>query len=330
MPIYNSVRWYVGELAHGDPSRNTRKAARLDLLQFVRWWEGQHSRPFDPILISAVDLHNWYATRLHDGVAPATLNRAVTILRGYCAWLTARGKLPSNPAMELSTLPTPRRVRHRLPPQTLAALLNAAKQGQNSVLRPRNVALVALLGVTGLKVQEVCDLEVGDVDLMSGMVTIQENGKRRSRKVPLRVSTHELLRHYLELRCSSCLLATGVLGSHQPLLIGAAASVVDQPLRLGLDQRTVQRIVRHLGQVAMKNLNKRMEQMAQGRDREALQTLSHALLTVTPEQLRLSAGQRLLEAGYSLAEVQQILGHQRLATTQRYLLGDADIEGSTR
>lgn len=330
MPIYNSVRWYVGELAHGDPSRHTRKAARLDLLQFIRWWEGRHGRPFDPVLLSPADLHDWYAARQNDGVAPATVNRAVATLRGYCAWLTARGRLPSNPAAQLVPLPVPRRVQCHLPPDALAALLDAARTGHHPALRARDEALVTLLGVAGLRVQEVCDLEVGDVDLVSGTVTIPGIGKREPRHVPLPVTARACLRRYREVRCSGHLLAAEDPERRQPLLMGTAANVADRPLRAGLDQRTVQRIVRRLGRVAAGNLQVAGEQTVQDGDWEARQALAHALLAVTPEQVRHSAGRRRLEAGHALAELQQILGHQRLATTRRYLLGDADGEGGLR
>lgn len=321
MPIYTSVRWYVGELAGGDPAPQTRKAARLDLLQFIRWWEGAHVRPFDPALLDAADLPAWRAARERDGAAPATINRALSTLRGYGAWLVRRGTLPADPLAGVRPLPTSPLERPDLPPESLAALFGAAGARGHPALRARDAALVALLGLVGLRTQEVCNLRVGDLDLAAGLVAVRGRCPAPSRSVPLPAAAAPHLGRYLAaVRESGGVPDTGDPSAERPLLVGLAADAPDRPLRAGLDQRSVQRVVRRLGRIAAGH------RRASGGPAQH-PALIEALLTVTPEQLRRHAARRLLDEGRSLTEVQQHLGHRRLTTTRRYLRGPADRAG---
>ncbi len=63
----------------------TLKVIRHDLIHFVTWWESTWQRTFDPAFLQYEDFCDWRAARQRDhGAAPATINRGLASLRGYC------------------------------------------------------------------------------------------------------------------------------------------------------------------------------------------------------------------------------------------------------
>jgi site-specific recombinase XerC len=106
--MHESIAAYLTSLADRRRSPHTLKATRQDLAQFVRWWERQNGRPFDPAILLDTDLRDWrWARQQHDGAAPATINRALSTLRGYCAWAVATGLMAETAAQEIEDVPTP-------------------------------------------------------------------------------------------------------------------------------------------------------------------------------------------------------------------------------
>jgi len=70
---------------------------------------------------------------------------------------------------------------------------------QNAILRARDEALLALLVYAGLRVQEVCDLQLRDLDLGSGTVTVRSGKAGKARRVPLHSDAERMLRRYVGL-----------------------------------------------------------------------------------------------------------------------------------
>src|SRR5262245_14981485 len=97
--MHSSIGDYLSSLAAADRSPLTVKAARSDLTGFTTWWETRRQRPFEPALLLDSDLREWKIRRQHeDSVAPATINRARSTLRAYCAWARQTGLMTENPA----------------------------------------------------------------------------------------------------------------------------------------------------------------------------------------------------------------------------------------
>src|SRR5437870_11434143 len=88
---------------------------------------------------------------------------------------------------------------------------------QNAILRARDAALLALLIYAGLRVQEVCDMQLRDLDLGSGTVTIRSG---KARRVPLHPDAERRLRRYVEsIRCPTGLPAIGSDQERELLLV---------------------------------------------------------------------------------------------------------------
>ncbi|HLZ80461.1 MAG TPA: site-specific integrase [Ktedonobacteraceae bacterium] len=84
--MHSSVQEYLTTLVEKRRSPLTIKAVRQDLTRFITWWEQQHQRNYDPNRVLESDLRDWRRFRQNEeGAAPATINRALASLRGYCS-----------------------------------------------------------------------------------------------------------------------------------------------------------------------------------------------------------------------------------------------------
>jgi integrase/recombinase XerC len=201
--MHASVERYLTTLAAQRRSPHTLRAVRLDLVRFVAWWEATRRRTFDPALLRQPDLLDWRRARqVDDGAAPATINRALASLRGYATWALAAGLLAENPALDVSPVPAEALAPRGLPPEATDALLRAAGQEPHPTMRARDEAVLALLVYAGLRVQEVCDAQLRDLDLAGGTITVRSGKAGTARRVPLHPEAQRLVRRYLErVRC---------------------------------------------------------------------------------------------------------------------------------
>jgi site-specific recombinase XerD len=319
--MHSSIEQYLESLHTKRRALATLRVVQHDLTHFVVWWEGTRRRAFDPALLRHEDLRDWRMARQRDdGAAPATINRGLASLRGYCRWALAGHLLVENPMTDVKDVPTEPLAPRSLPPQAIDALLRAAGAEPNAILRARNEAMLALLIYAGLRVQEVCDIQLRDLDMGSGTVTIRSGKAGKARRVPLHADAQRLLRRYLDVvRCPAGLPSIGNDQEREKLLVGIDVTIKGQPTVPGITQRVVQRAVQQLGQRAAQQLRAETERERNIQRSDELQNLARQLETATPHMLRHSLARRMLERGAQLPEVQRVLGHSRLSTTGVYL-----------
>src|SRR3989441_6105768 len=286
--MHSSLERYLAVLQTKRRTPATLKVIRHDLTHFVAWWERTRRRTFDPALLRHEDLRDWRLARQRDdGAAPATINRGLASLRGYCQWATLSHLLTENPASDLEDVPTDPLAPRSLPTEAVDALLRVARAEQHPLLRARNEALLALLIYAGLRVQEACDLQLRDLDLGGGTVTVRSGKAGKARRVPLHPDAQRLLRRYLEIvRCPEGLPAIGSDQERERLLVGIAMTTKGQPTREGITQRVAQRVVQQLGQSAAQQLRTEAQREQDIKRSEYLRDLARRLETVTPHMLR--------------------------------------------
>jgi site-specific recombinase XerD len=319
--LHSSLEQYLEILRAKRRAPATLKVVRQDLNHFIAWWEQRCRRTFDPALLRYEDLRDWRLARQRDdGAAPATINRSLASLRGYCQWAVDSQLLTENPAIDLEDVPTDPLAPRSLPTEAVDALLRAARAEKHVLLRARNEALLALLIYTGLRVQEACDLQLRDLDLGGGTITVRSGKAGKARRVPLHRDAERLLRRYLEsVRCPGGMPALGNDQEREKLLVGIVMTMKGQPTKVGITQRVAQRVVQQLGQLAAQQLRTEAQRERDITRSESLQDLARRIETVTPHMLRHSLARRMLERGAQLPEVQRVLGHSRLSTTGIYL-----------
>jgi integrase/recombinase XerC len=228
-------------------------------------------------------LRSWLAAQAGTGAARTTLARRTSAVKTFTAWATRRGLLDTDPAARLQ-LPKARRT---LPAvlrqdQALAAMAAAdlgAEQGDPLAVRDR--LIVELLYATGIRVSELCGLDVDDVDTGRQLLRVLGKGNKQ-RTVPFGEPAAVALQAWL--RDGRPKLATAKSGP--ALLLGARGGRVDQ--------RQVRTVVH-----------------------DTMAAVDGAP-DLGPHGLRHSAATHLLEGGADLRIVQELLGHSSLATTQLY------------
>jgi integrase/recombinase XerC len=317
---------YLAALVVRGVSLATQRASRSDLVQFCRWWETRHQQPFELSQVVDRDMRQWKLQRQQvDGVAPATINRGLSTLRQFCAWAIEEKLIAENPTTGIEDVPSTSLAPRSLPDQAVDALLRAARNESDLRLRLRDEAFLALLIYAGLRVQELCDVQVRDVDLAGGTVTVRSGKGRKARRLPLHSDAQRLLQRYLhEVRCPAGLPPIGSEQEREPLLVGMQVTVRERPLIPGIKTRVVRQRITDLGRQAAAQLREAAKRERSLERAERLKTLAQQLDVVSPHMLRHSLAKRMLNNGAQLSEVQRVLGHTRLSTTGIYLTPSED------
>jgi integrase/recombinase XerC len=269
--------------AERDLSPNTIAAYRRDIAQFASWaargrvtWLGDVNRTL---------LRRYLAWLVERGYARRSVARKASALRSMLRWAVRRALVATNPADELATPRRERSLPRPLNPTDVVALCELPPGNDPAGLRDR--AVLELLYGSGLRVSELCALEVGDVEV--GAATLRVVGKgRKQREVPIGAPSERALAAYLAEARAALLegAASPDRGSSTPALFVNARGG-----RLG--PRSVRALVAKYSAEAI------------GR-------------SVSPHSLRHSFATHLLDGGADLRSVQELLGHESLGTTQIY------------
>jgi integrase/recombinase XerC len=182
-------RW----LERHDRSKHTIRAYVSDLRQFRTWFEAQTSEVFTLQAVTVYDLQDWRA-HLKAKWKPATVNRKLAALSTCFTWAQEVLALDHDPTKHVNGLRQQRTAPQALSERELKRLLRKVRTEGTK----RDIALLELLAATGLRVSEVAELRVGDLELQprSGWVTVREGKGRKRRRVPVHARARRALRVY--------------------------------------------------------------------------------------------------------------------------------------
>jgi integrase/recombinase XerC len=260
-------------------SAHTRRAYLGDLRSLFGFLDGRGGLD----ALSLPILRSWLAAGAGAGAARTTLARRTSAVKTFTAWAARRGLLNGDPGARLQvqkshrTLPAVLRQDQAL--EAMAAAKSGAEQGDPMALRDR--LIVEMLYATGIRVSELCGLDIDDVDTHHRVVRVLGKGNKQ-RTAPFGVPGADALRVWL----ADGRPALAVAESGPALLLGARGR--------RLDARQARTVVH--------------------------QTIAavDGAPDMGPHGLRHSAATHLLEGGADLRIVQELLGHSSLATTQLY------------
>ena len=229
-------------------------------------------------------LRSWLARQQTLGQSRSTLQRRAAAVRVFFDWAHRAGLTPGNPGASLRSPKVVRALPPTLDQADAAAMLAEAiarAQVEPGPVALRDVALLEVLYASGIRVSELCGLDVADVDRDRQAVRVLGKG-RKERTVPLGAPALRALDAWL--------------GQGRPHLVRLES---DPAVFLGergqrIDPRVVRRIVHR-----------------------ALRPVEGAP-DLGPHGLRHAMATHLLEGGADLRSVQEMLGHASLATTQIY------------
>jgi integrase/recombinase XerC len=228
-------------------------------------------------------LRSWLANQQVLGKARSTMARRATAVRVFTGWAHRTGWASRDVGATLGSPRRPRSLPAALDQAQARDLLDRAGAGADdgSPLGARDAAVLELLYATGIRVGELCGLDVDDLDRHRRVVRVLGKG-RKERTVPYGVPAERALARWLD----SGRVALAVPGSGAALFLGARGGRIDP------------RAVRAL-------VHRRLADVPDAPD-------------LGPHGLRHSAATHLLEGGADLRTVQELLGHASLATTQIY------------
>jgi len=263
-------------------SEHTRRAYLADLRSLFAFLD-ERAPGAGLSAISLPVLRSWLAAQAAAGTARTTLARRTSAVKTFTAWATRRGLIAEDPAVRLQ-LPKARRT---LPSvlrqdQAIAAMAAAdlgAEQGDPLALRDR--LIVELLYATGIRVSELCGLDIDDIDTGRRVLRVLGKGNKQ-RTVPFGRPALAALNAWLS--------------EGRPALVNADSgpALLVGPRGKRLDPRQARTVVHQtVGAV-------------------------DGAPDIGPHGLRHSAATHLLEGGADLRIVQELLGHSSLATTQLY------------
>jgi site-specific recombinase XerD len=236
---------------------------------------------------SRASLRRWLAYLGTRGYARSSLARKAAAVRTFYAWAVRAGALADDPAALLTGPAPASRLPTVLKPDDAARLADAPPPGDPAGLRDR--AILELLYGSGLRVSELCGLDVGDLDLHRGMVRVMGKGAKE-RVVPVGDYAVLAVRAYLSDARAAFLPEAG----SPPADRGDRAALFLNRRKRRLSPRDAYSVVRAYGAAILP-----------GR-------------ALSPHALRHSYATHLLEGGADVRTVQELLGHASLATTQRY------------
>ena len=275
-------------------SDHTVRAYESDLGQFLTFLAAAAGRRRSEMTAQDMDrsrVREFLGDRHRRGNSRASAARKLAAIRAFGRFLRREGIVETDPA---ALVGTPRRE------QRLPAHLGEAEMGRllgmpdaSTALGRRDRAILELFYASGLRLSELVGLNVDSLNLSGRVVRVLGKG-RKERLVPFNRSAEEALRAWLK-----DWEALSALGARDSLRGARGGKRPVTPLFLNykgqrLSTRSVDRLVRkYVGQCSTR-------------------------FGISPHALRHSFATHLLERGADLRAIQELLGHARLSTTQRY------------
>ncbi len=221
-------------------------------------------------------LRQWASSGHRRGLSARSIQRRLSATRTYFAYLKREGHIAASPVGDVSAPKAPRRLPGNLDADRMSRLLDIAGEGP---IVDRDRAILELLYSSGLRLAELVELNLGEVDLADATVHVTGKGNK-DRIVPVGRKALEALAAWQR---SRALLAAA---DEQALFVSNRGT--------RLSRRAVQARVKHWAKV-------------QGIDAR-----------VYPHLFRHSFATHLLESSHDLRGVQELLGHANISTTQIY------------
>ena len=261
-------------------SSNTIKGYIADLNSFVDYLESIGVTEI--IEINLGHIRGWLASLAERNIARSTIARRIVAIRAFTYWASSQGWLASDIGQDLA-MPKP----HRTLPEVLDVadaeiVLQSFEQRfgeEPNALNARNLAMIEVLYSSGVRISELCNLDLGSLDYQRATLRVIGKGDKE-RVVPLGEPAMDALKQYIHKYRNDLVNES----SGSAIFLGARG--------MRIDTRTARDVV--------------------------YEATAAVGVHMVPHGLRHSAATHLLEGGADLRVVQEILGHSSLQTTQIY------------
>ncbi len=274
------IELYLAELSREGASPHSLRAYASDLGQFLEYLSPPDLEPPEPAAVDVLILREWLVSLYRDNLSAVTIRRKLAAVRGLFRFLLREGVIPVNVARLVRTPKAPKTLPDVPSTEQVNTLIDGV--GADSLERPhplRDRAIFELLYGCGLRISELAGLSLEDIDRSEGWLRVRGKG-RKERQVPLPGKAAESLDRYLS----------------------------ERPVAAERDERAV-------------FLNHRRGRLTDRGIRGIVKFYATVLSgdsSIHPHSFRHAYATHLLADGADLRAIQELLGHARLSTTQKY------------
>ena len=285
---------FLQHLRRRDVSPHTLAAYENDIVGFLQHTAQIRQKSVDALGASDVDAFaiRAFLGELHrQRISAASSARKLSAIRTFVKFLRREDLLEDDPSTLVASPKVPETIPAHLTVDEMNRLLEMPDS--SNPLGRRDRAILELFYASGLRLSELVGLDIEDVNLSGRMVRVLGKG-RKQRLVPFNSSTADAIRTYLKDRAAANLAASLKPGARSRERRAARAPLFLNYRGERLSARSVDRLVRrYVAECGAK-------------------------FGISPHALRHSFATHLLANGADLRAIQELLGHARLSTTQRY------------
>jgi integrase/recombinase XerC len=292
-PLHSLAAAYLHMLANERAaSAHTLRAYERELIGFSAYMSEVFGGECPPARIEHTHIRAYLGTLYARGLSKASAARALAAIRSWFKWLARTGHVEKNAASLVSTPKLPKHLPRVPSIEQMNRVVDSVSEDAAS-WPARDRAILELLYGCGMRNAELTALNLNDIHWANDAILVRGKGQKQ-RYVPLGDSAAQALRAYLSER-SARLAASDTARTTPAVFVNLKLRGLNSP---GGDARLTTRSVgRIVKRVAMQR---------------GLSSDVH------PHTLRHAFGTHLLEEGADLRAIQELLGHERLSTTQRY------------
>ena len=256
-------------------SANTVASYMRDIRQFSDWLRQEED--LDVVDAEQLNISNYLSHLEEDGRSGATVSRSLASLKNFYAYLVTSGFLEKTPVTEIRVTRGEKKLPQILTSREIELLL--AQPVCVDAKGYRDKAMLEVMYATGIRVTELIDLDVDDVNLEMGIVKCA--GSKKTRMIPLYPAALKALSDYL-------------------LDVRASMAAPDETA-----------LFVNVGGI-------RMSRQGFWKILKYYQGTAHIEKEITPHTLRHSFAVHLLENGADVGAVQELMGHSDISSTQMY------------
>lgn len=266
-------------------SPHTLRNYESDLEQFRQFLFSIEKKDDFPVeQIDRLTIREWMAELHSAGKKKSSIARKLASLRTLFQFLIREGKLESNPAKMVATPKIERKLPNHLSMEDAVRFIETPNP--NDDLGRRDRAILEFLYATGIRVGELVNIDLNDIDYRERMVRVF--GKRRKERiVPFHEHALQSLMHYL--------------AETRPIFLANAPIAKRDEKACFLNYQGTRITTRSVGRM----IDKYIKQCAD-------------VHKISPHSLRHTFATHMLDSGADLRDIQELLGHARLSTTQIY------------
>lgn len=272
-------------------SAHTLRAYQRELHDFTAWMVEVRGAEAQAAAIEHTDIRAYLGTLYERGLSKASAARALAAIRSWFKWLARTGHVEQNAAALVATPKLPKHLPRVPSIEQMNRVVDSVSDDAAS-WPARDRAILELLYGCGIRNAELTGLNLNDIHWANDAILVQGKGQKQ-RYVPLGDAAAAALRAYLTERAAH--LAAAHHDDAQALFLNLQLRGLEKAGgEARLTTRSVGRIVKRIA------------------IRRGLSSDVH------PHTLRHAFGTHLLAEGADLRAIQELLGHERLSTTQRY------------